>query len=75
MRFGEPWNGGTLPPVTSSTYVPIANELAERLGGPQGEIAQGEPWEVVLPTTLVKLRADDKLPTWKKAEGKWVPDA
>jgi hypothetical protein len=26
----------------------------------------GEPWDVRTPTTLVKLRKDDQLPTWVK---------
>jgi hypothetical protein len=53
MQFGVPWNGGPLPPVTSKLYVPIADELAERLGKKEGETPQGEVWDVVLPTTLV----------------------
>ncbi|KAK4108839.1 carbohydrate-binding module family 12 protein [Canariomyces notabilis] len=73
MRFGEPWNGGPLPVVTSNLYVPIADELAERLGKPGQEVPQGDPWEVTLPTTLVKLRGDDSLPVWKKEGGVWVP--
>ena len=64
LLFGETWNGGPLPPVTSKLYVPIADEIAERTGKPQGEIPQGDPWTVTLPTTLVKLRADDSLPTF-----------
>ena len=33
----------------------------------------GEPWEVRVPTTLIKLRSDDKLPAWKKKpDGSWV---
>lgn len=74
MQFGVPWNGGPLPPVTSKLYVPIADELAERLGKKEGETPQGEVWDVVLPTTLVKLRGDDKLPTWHKEGDKWVAD-
>ncbi len=53
--------------------MPIADELAERLGKPGDEIPQGEAWEVRVPTNLVKLRADDKLPTWHKdVNGEWV---
>lgn len=70
--FGEPWLGGTLPPISDQTYLPIADELTERLGRPGGEIPVGEPWEVRVPTTLVRLRADDALPTWtKQADGTW----
>jgi hypothetical protein len=36
---------------------------------PGSEVPVGDPWEVVLPTTLVKLRSDGKLPEWMK-----VPD-
>ncbi|KAJ5973244.1 hypothetical protein N7481_010454 [Penicillium waksmanii] len=74
LRFGVPWNGGPLPLVTSQAYIAIADELAELKGKPEGETAQGEPWEITLPTTLLKLRGDDMLPTWTKVNGKWVPD-
>jgi len=67
MQLGETWNGGPLPSITSPLYVPIADEVAERMKKPQGEIPQGDPWEVILPTTLIKLRADDKLPTFPES--------
>lgn len=70
--FGEPWQGGSLPAISDDTYLPIAEELAERLGRPGDEVAVGDPWEVRVPTTLVKLRADDKLPRWEKQpDGTW----
>ena len=54
-------------------YLPIANELAERLDQPGDEIPQGDPWEVRIPTNLVKLRNDDSLPKWQKdANNNWV---
>lgn len=71
--FGEPWLGGSLPAVSDDTYLPIADELAERLGRPGDEVPVGEPWEVRVPTTLVRLRPDDKLPVWEKQpDGTWV---
>lgn len=71
--FGEPWFGGSLPAISDDTYLPIADEIAERLGYPGEEIPVGEPWEVRVPTTLVKLRADDALPVWEKQpDGSWV---
>ena len=74
MTYGELWNGGPLPTISSSLYLPIAAEIAERLGQPDGQIPQGDPWDVRLPTTLVKLRKDDSLPTWtKNADGTWTP--
>ncbi len=73
MTFGEIWNGGPLPAISSELYLPIADELAERLDKPGDEVPQGEPWEVRIPTNLVKLRADDALPKWQKDnDGNWV---
>jgi len=73
MTFGEIWNGGPLPAISSDLYLPIANELAERLNQPGDEIPEGDPWEVRVPTNLVKLRNDDALPRWEKnAAGAWV---
>jgi hypothetical protein len=73
VTFGELWNGGPLPPISSPLYLPIADEIAERLDRPGDEVPQGDPWIVRIPTTLVYLRADDKLPAWKQdAAGNWV---
>jgi len=75
LATGEVWQGGEPPPVTSDTYVPIAEELAEQLGAPGEEQPQGEPWDVSVPTSLVLLRGDGSLPRWHKDEdGDWVPD-
>jgi hypothetical protein len=72
MTFGEIWNGGPLPAISSDLYLPIADEIAERLDRPGDEIPQGDPWEVSVPTNLVKLRPDDQLPRWEKDEdGNW----
>lgn len=73
LTFGETWNGGPLPAISNPLYLPIADEIAERLDQPGDEIPQGEPWTVRIPTRLVKLRADDRLPRWQKnAAGEWV---
>jgi hypothetical protein len=73
MNYGELWNGGPLPTISSPLYLPIADEIAERLDRPGDEIPQGDPWYVRIPTTLVHLRADDRLPRWEKDEnGEWV---
>jgi|GEM_PF-1141610 len=74
MNFGEPWMGGPLPPITSDLYLPIADEIAERLDRPGDEFPEGEPWEVRFPTSLVRLRDDGSLPSWEKnAAGEWKP--
>jgi hypothetical protein len=75
MTYGEIWNGGPLPPISNPLYLPIADEIAERLDRPGDEIPQGDPWLVRIPTTLVHLRPDDKLPKWKQAaNGDWVEE-
>ena len=39
-------------------------------------IPVGLPWELRVPTTLVKLRPDDALPSWvKQPDGTWVESA
>ena len=71
--YGETWNGGPLPTISNPLYLPIADEIAERLDRPGDEIPEGDPWLVRIPTTLIHLRADDKLPAWKQdANGEWV---
>lgn len=73
MTYGEIWNGGPLPPISSPLYLPIADEIAERLDRPGDEIPQGDPWLVRIPTTLVRLRPDDALPRWRQdSSGDWV---
>jgi len=68
------WNGGPLPPISSPLYLPIADELAERLDRPGDETPQGDPWLVRIPTSLVHLRADDQLPSWQQQpDGTWLP--
>lgn len=73
LTFGETWNGGPLPPISSSLYLPIADEIAEQLDRPGSEVPQGDPWTVRVPTNLVHLRADDQLPRWEQNDqGEWV---
>ncbi|MFD3521445.1 hypothetical protein [Streptomyces sp. NPDC058653] len=73
MNFGELWNGGPLPTVSSPLFLPIADEIAERLDRPGDEIPQGEQWTVRVPTNLVRLRPDDDLPRWvQNADGEWI---
>lgn len=72
--FGEPWFGGPLPTVTDDLYLPIGDEMAESLGRPGNEVTSGDPWDVRVPTDLIKLREDGSLPAWTKhADGSWTP--
>ncbi|HEX9076460.1 MAG TPA: hypothetical protein VF932_11815, partial [Anaerolineae bacterium] len=88
LMTGQIWHGGGLPEITDTDYLPITEEIKARDNAPGDEKPQGDPWEVVLPTTLIKLRDDDTLPIWKKfivaghdvwvpgrmQQDKWVPD-
>ncbi|HEX7380607.1 MAG TPA: hypothetical protein VF265_00480 [Nevskiaceae bacterium] len=75
LQFGELWNGGPLPAIGDDLYLPIAEEIAEELDRPSDEVTpQGEAWEVVVPTTLVHLRADDQLPRWDPETGEAIED-
>jgi hypothetical protein len=75
LDTGEIWDGADLPPITSPLYVSIIQEIRERDQAPGDEVPQGDPWNVRLPTTLVRLRPEESLPSWhKNAQGEWVPD-
>jgi hypothetical protein len=72
LDSGEVWNGGDLPTIGNPLYVDILEEIQARLGAPGTETAVFEPWDVRLPTTLVRLDATPALPEWEKDEaGVW----
>ena len=75
METGQVWSGGPPPDVTSAECVSIITEIKEATGAPGNEIAVGDPWEVRLPTELVRLRTSAALPSWtKNADGTYTPD-
>jgi hypothetical protein len=75
LDTGEIWDGADPPTLTSPLYVSIIDEIKECTQAPGSEIEQGEPWDVRLPTTLVKLRDDGSLPSWtKQDDGSWLSD-
>ena len=61
---GDVWMGEEIPDMFSNLYVSIIAEIKARNALPDDEICLGE-WDVRLPTTLVMLKEDDKLPEWK----------
>ena len=85
---GQIWGGGAMPGITDTDYLPITEEIKARDDAPGTETPQGDPWEVSLPTTLIRLRDDDTLPVWQKfqiggrdvwvpgriVDGKYIPD-
>jgi len=73
MATSEIWNGGSPPTLNDPLYVSIVDELKADAGGDvdddlaacslnQGYPCLADEWEVKLPTTLVYLQPDDKLP-------------
>ena len=73
LNRGKVWGGGPLPSLRDPRYISIAQEL-EKMKGKQGdEVSIGEPWEVRVPTNLVRLRTDGELPSWgKDSRGEWT---
>ena len=79
MMTLQPWDGGGLPSINDSTYLPIAQEIADTEGAPGDEVAVGDPWEVTIPTQQMILTGGT-LPQWQQADPtQWVwtpaPDA
>lgn len=71
IETGKIWGGeGEPPQINSPLYVSIVDEIRERTGAPQGEIAVGEAWEARVPTALVLVREAGDLPEWERV----VPD-
>jgi hypothetical protein len=60
IQFGEIWEGNDPPLIGDKLYVPIIQEITENLSGPREDIvpypADGKPWEISLPTSLVYLQ-------------------
>lgn len=73
MEKNAIWDGGPLPDINSPLYVPIIAELKAAHQAAGTETPYGEPWRNRLPTSLVQLRDDGKLPAWKKVNDEWVP--
>ncbi len=77
LMTGQIWGGGGLNGISDSFYLPISDEIKAQEGVDSDAVPQGDPWELKLPTTLLKLRDDDLLPIWEKfaldSNGKWVP--
>ena len=56
--------GEEIPDMFSDYYVSIIEEIKARNAAPGEEVLVSE-WDVKLPTTLVMLKEDEKLPEWK----------
>lgn len=73
LQWGKVWNDGPVPPVNDPAYVPIAKEIRASEQQPGAEVmVPGGTWDVVVPTTLVRLRESDALPEWQQLpDGSW----
>jgi hypothetical protein len=67
-QFGSPWLGNDPPINGDMMYVSIIEEITENLGGLEDGVPypqDGEPWEVVVPTSLIVLQNLDEVPNIK----------
>jgi hypothetical protein len=64
QETGDIWLGEEIPDMFSDMYVSIISEIKAANYAPGDEVCVDQ-WEVTLPTTLVMLKDDDTLPTWK----------
>lgn len=63
QETGDVWLGEEMPDIYSDAYVSIIAEVKAANLSPGQEICV-DHWQVTLPTTLVILKDDEKLPTW-----------
>lgn len=61
---GAIWNGGAPPRLNDPMYISLADELRGQSDDLANAVPEGDPWQVVLPTTLVYLQKDSTLPTF-----------
>ena len=74
-RNGKIWSGEQPPTVGDPDFLSIAAEIQANTGAPGDEEPVGDPWDIRVPTALVKLRQDNELPKWRQDEdGNWVED-
>jgi len=66
LLTGQLWRGADLPHLTDRNYLAITEEIKELSGAPATAKSLEPPWDVKLPTDLVKLRPDGKLPKWQR---------
>lgn len=61
---GSIWGGGDSPRLEDDLFISLADELRNQTDDLAGAVPEGDPWDVVLPTTLVYLQKDSDLPTF-----------
>lgn len=58
------WGGGPTVTLKDDRYLSIVDEMKNQTDDLDGAKPEGPSWEFTLPTTLVWLQPDDKLPTF-----------
>ncbi|MDF9799353.1 hypothetical protein OKW21_004616 [Catalinimonas alkaloidigena] len=61
---GAIWKGGEPPRLNDQMFISIADELRNQTDDLANAKPEGDPWEVILPTTLVYLQENAELPTF-----------
>lgn len=75
LETGRVWSGSDdPPPVGSSLYLAMVDEIRARTSAGAGGLPVGAPWEVRVPTELTWLRSAETLPVWSRRDGVWTPD-
>lgn len=62
LERGLVWGGADAPRIDDPLFISISEELKNQTDDLANAIPEGDPWDVVLPTTLVYLQDDSKLP-------------
>ncbi|WP_316803470.1 hypothetical protein [Pedobacter nototheniae] len=63
---GALWGGGDTPKLQSPLFISLADELKNQTDDIGNAVPEGEPWEVIIPTTLVYLQQDSELPDYQQ---------
>jgi hypothetical protein len=67
LAMREPWEGGAAPALGDPLYLPLYDEMHKAQDDLYGGTPVGEPWEYVVPTSLIYLEGSaDKLPDFAK---------
>jgi hypothetical protein len=79
LATGVMFPDGEAPQIGDAEYLSIIDEIKENEAAisnspEQAGVAEGTPWKIVLPTGLVCLDPDGKLPSWEvRPPGKPIP--
>lgn len=63
LQSGRIWNGGEAPRIGDPLFLALYEEVRDQQDDLEHAIPEGEPWEVVVPTSLVYLQPDFSLAT------------